>query len=210
MKIAIIGSGNVGSALGTRWAAKGHSVLYGVRDPAAAKVQALLRHIPGAAAATVADAARSGDVVVLTTPWEATQEVIAQAGDLAGKTVIDCTNPLTADLSGLAVGQTDSGGERVARWAKGASVFKAFNTTGAANMAAPEAYPAKPVMFFCGDGDAARRQLVRQLVEDVGFDAVDAGGIESARLLEPLALLWIRLAIQQGFGTSFALRLMRQ
>jgi 8-hydroxy-5-deazaflavin:NADPH oxidoreductase len=209
MRIAVIGSGNVGSALGSRWAAKGHTVVYGVRAPAAAKVDAVVRLAPGATAATVADAARSADVVVLTTPWPATRDAVNEAGNLAGKIVIDCTNPLKADLSGLEVGHTDSAGEQVARWARGASVFKAFNSTGAPNMASQDGYPAKPVMFFCGD-DAARRPIVRQLVEDVGFEAVDAGGIESARLLEPLAMLWIRLALKQGLGTSFALGLMRR
>src|SRR4051794_13987718 len=131
MKIGIIGAGNVGGTVGRRWAARGPDVLFGVRHPDDDKTRRLVAAVgPRARAGTVAAAASFGEVVVLATPWPATESAVRAAGDLAGKAVIDCTNPLTPDVSGLEVGFGTSGAEQVARWAAGARVVKAFNTTG--------------------------------------------------------------------------------
>jgi 8-hydroxy-5-deazaflavin:NADPH oxidoreductase len=108
MKIAVIGSGNVGGALGTGWAKKGHSVVFGVRDKNDDKLQSLKKAGPNARAESVPEAASFGEVVVFATPWPATQDAIRNAGDLKGKIVLDCTNPLKSDLSGLLIGQTTS------------------------------------------------------------------------------------------------------
>ena len=138
MRIAIIGTGNVGSALGRGWARAGHDVWFGARDPGKPELARLVQEAgPRARAAAVAAAAASGEVVVLATPWGAAREAIELAGDLAGKVLIDCTNPLAAGLSGLVVGHTTSAREQVAAWARGARVVKAFNTTGAGNMRNP-------------------------------------------------------------------------
>src|SRR5215472_8028947 len=196
MQIAIIGTGNVGAALGRAWSAKGHEVVYGVRDSASA-VPA-----PGRGAG-VKEAAQGAEAIVLAVPWPATREVLRSCGPLSGKTVIDCTNPLKPALAGLEIGLTTSAGEQVAGWAPGASVFKAFNQTGALNMASTAGYPARPVMFVCGD-DAARKPAVLRLAEDLGFEAIDAGDLTGARLLEPLAMLWIHLANRQKLGLDFA------
>jgi predicted dinucleotide-binding enzyme len=209
MKIAIIGAGNVGGTLGKGWAKKGHAVTFAVRDTSDAKVQALLKESGGAKAAKVADAVAASDVVVLATPWEANEAALRGAGNLAGKVLLDCTNPLKADLSGLAVGFTTSGAEQVAVWAKGARVVKIFNTTGFGNMADPHYSDGAAVMFYCGD-DAAAKADAAKLATDLGFDARDAGGLAVARLLEPYAMLWIHLAIRQGFGMGFAFKLMKR
>ncbi len=210
MRIGIIGTGNVGSAVGTRWALAGHDVMFGARDAKSPKVQALVAAAgKSARAGTVAEAAAFGPVVVLATPFEAAESAIRQAGDLGGKVVIDCTNPLRPDLSALSVGHTTSGGESVARWAKGARVVKALNTTGAGNMTDPR-YPEAPAtMFVCG-GDAGAKATVSELVKALGFDVVDAGPLAQARLLEPLAMLWIWLAYQGRLGPNIAFRLMRR
>lgn len=211
MKIAIIGAGNVGGALGKLWAAKGHQVMFGVPDPQRGKTQGLIKAIgKQAQAGTVKDAAAFGEVVVLATPWPATQDAIRSAGDLAGKVVIDCTNPLAADLSGLVVGTTNSAGEEVARWTKGAKVVKAFNTIGADNFGNPKFGSETASMFICGD-DAAAKSLVGGLAAELGFDVVDVGPLTAARLLEPLAMLWIHLAIKQGWGaTGHAFKMLRR
>lgn len=113
MKIGIIGSGNVGGALGKGWAKMGHSVVFGVRDPGDEKVKSLLKQAaPNARAGSVQEAAAFGEVVVLATPWPATQDAIRSAGNLKGKVVFDCTNPLKPDLSGLAIAHTTSAGEQ--------------------------------------------------------------------------------------------------
>jgi 8-hydroxy-5-deazaflavin:NADPH oxidoreductase len=210
MKIGIIGSGNVGGALGGRWARLGHEVIFGTRNPQGVEMQQLSAKTSGkTSAATLADTARQGEVLLLSTPWPATQEVIAGLGELSGKILIDATNPLLPDLSGLTVGTTTSAGEQVAEWARGAKVVKAFNTVGANIMANPSFEGHRPVMFYCGD-DAEAKHVVAKLIAELVFEAVDAGPLHQARLLEPFALLWISLAYAQGMGRDFAFELLRR
>ena len=208
MRIGIIGAGSVGGALGRGWTRAGHDVTFGVRDAAAPKVQELLA-ATGAKAAAVAEAAAAGEVVVFATPWDATQDAVRHAGDLKGKIVFDCTNPLAPQLAGLTHGFDTSAGEMVAAWAPGARVVKVFNTTGANNMANPEFGGMAATMFYCGD-DAEAKTVAARLAADLGFDPVDAGNLEQARLLEPLALLWIRLAYVQKQGREIAFKLLRR
>lgn len=210
MKIAIFGAGGVGGTLGTAWVAKGHEIFFGVPNPTSDKTQSLLQKIGShAQAGTVDQASAFSDVIVLATPWAATESAIKDAGDLSGKTIIDCTNPLKADFSGLLVGFTDSGAEQVAQWAVGANVVKTLNQTGYENMAEP-IYGGQPtVMFVCGDEENAKATALT-LVADLGFDAVDAGGLEMARFVEPLAMLWISLVYRQGLGRNIAFALMRR
>ena len=204
MRIAVIGAGNVGQAVGKAWAAKGHAVRYGVRNAGDAKYA-------GLATASVADAAREADAILLATPWPATEAAIRAAGDLAGKLVLDSTNPLQMGPDGisLAVGFTTLGGEMVAGWAKGAAVFKTLNQSGFGNLGDTSRYPQRPVMFYAGD-DQQRRGDVATLLGDLGFEAVDAGPLKSARLLEPHAMLWIDLAMKRGQGRNFAYALVRR
>ena len=152
MNVGIIGAGNVGGALGKRWAAAGHKIKFGVGDAAKPDVRQLLQDCGGdVSAGSIADAAQFGEVVVLTTPFAAAQAALQSAGDLTGKIIVDCTNPLKPDLSGLSIGHDTSAAEQVASWAAGAHVVKCFNTTGANNMDNPVYPEGKPVMFCCGD-----------------------------------------------------------
>jgi 8-hydroxy-5-deazaflavin:NADPH oxidoreductase len=211
MKIAVIGAGNVGGALGRLWAGKGHDIAFGLRDPNNPKYAALLKSIGDRGrVTTVGDAAAFGDIVVFATPWPATEQAVRSAGNLGGKIVIDCTNPLSKDLSGLTVGPTDSAGEQVARWASGAKVVKAFNTLGADNFANPRFGAENASMFIAGD-DPAAKSAVARLASELGFDVVDVGPLRAARLLEPLAMLWVHLAIAQGLGPrGHAFKLLRR
>lgn len=210
MKIGIIGAGNVGGTLGKAWAKKGHPVFFGVPRPHDDKMKTLLGSAgPNAQAGTPAEAAAFGEVVVFATPWPATEQAVRSAGNLAGKVVIDVTNPLKPDLSGLEIGHTTSGAEKVAKWARGAKVFKAFNTTGFNIMADPVINGTRMVMFVCGDDEAAKPAVLR-LAADVGFDAVDAGKLTQARLLEPWAMLWISLALRGALGRDFGFALLRR
>jgi predicted dinucleotide-binding enzyme len=209
MRIAIVGAGNVGTTLGAGWAKAGHQIVYGVRNPTDAGVGRRVASTgPTARTLTVAGAVAASEVVLLATPWTATQEALASAGPVAGKIVLDCTNPLKSDLSGLSVGLTSSGAEHVAGWAPGARVVKIFNTTGFNNMANPRYAEGAATMFHCGD-DASAKQVAAALAADLGFDPVDAGPLTNARLLEPLAMLWIHLALT-GQGREIAFRLMRR
>ncbi len=209
MKIAIIGTGRVAAALGKGWATRGHMITFASRQPGSEKVAALVEAAgPRAAAASVADAVARSSTVVLAVPFSAAQETLARAGNLAGKVLADCTNPIAPGLRPLYDSST-SGAEQIAAWAPGARVVKAFNTTGAENMAAP-AYPGgAATMFLCGDDELAKA-AVWQLAEELGFEPVDAGALAAARHLENLALLWIHLAQVNGLGRSIAFRLLRR
>lgn len=208
MKIGIIGSGNVGGALGTRWAANGHSVVFGSRHPDSAQMLELVAKAPGSRAVANAEAVKHADVILLATPWDATKEIIDSLGDLSGKVVLDTTNPIAPDLSGLSIGTTTSAGEQVAQWLPGANVVKAFNTVGNNVMADPTFGDAKVVMFYCGD-DAGAKKTAAALITELGFDAVDAGAMVKARLLEPFAMLWISLAFG-GYTREIAFEFLRR
>lgn len=210
MKIAILGAGNVGGALGRSWAGKGHAIFYGVRDPQSAKVTSLVQSIGARArAGSLREAASDAEVVVLATPWPAAENAIRSAGPLAGKILVDSTNPLAPDLSGLVLGHTTSAAEQVARWAAGAKVVKAFNTTGSGNMADARYDSGRVAMCVAGD-DPAAKKTVLQLAADLGFEGIDAGPLANARLLEPLAMLWIDLAMKRGLGPNIAFQLLRR
>jgi 8-hydroxy-5-deazaflavin:NADPH oxidoreductase len=208
MKIAVIGAGGVGTSLGKTFAAKGHEVRYGARNPASDKVTAALASTPGASATAIADAVGWADAVVLATPWGGTQEAVVAGGDYQGKPLLDVTNPLTPTFS-LALGHTTSGAEQVQAWAPTASVVKIFNTTGLENMANPVYPQGRAAMVYAG-GDAAAKQCAAQLAGDLGFEALDMGGLAGARYLEPAAMVWIHLALVQKMGRNIAFGLMRR
>ena len=210
MKIGILAAGRVGSTLGRVWVNTGHEVRFGVRDPAAAKIAHLVEELGATASAgTVAEAAAFGEVVVVATPWSATKSALKQAGDLAGKVVLDCTNPLQDDLDTLDVPTSTSGGEQVAKWARGARVVKIFNTTSSTNMADPNYGDVRVTMLYAGD-DPEAKAVAADLARDVGFEPVDFGPLRGARLLEELALAWITLAYPRGLGPDFALQVLRR
>ncbi len=213
MKLAVIGAGNVGGTLGTAWAQKaGHEIFFGVTNPNSDKTQALLRTLGGKArAGTAKDAAAFGEMIVLTTPWTAAEAAIRAMGDLAGRVILDATNPLAMgpDGMGLEIGHSISGSEKVQGWARGASVFKTLNTTGFGNMANPVYGGVKSVMFVAGDDTASKPKVV-DLVASLGFDVIDAGPLRNARLLEAHAMLWIELALKRGQGRDWAFAVVRR
>lgn len=209
MKIGIIGTGHVGGALGRLWAAKGHEILFGSRDPHSARVQSLAAEAGATArAGTIAEAGAYGPIVVLATPWSGTRVAVEEAGLAAGTILIDATNPLQPGLAGLELGTTTSAGEEVARWAPGARVVKAFNTLGAAHFANPIFDGAPTSMFLCGD-DAEAKAVAADLAAELGFEAVDAGPLSNARWTEALAMLWIDLTHVRKVG-PIAFKLVRK
>ena len=209
MKIAIIGTGNVGQALAYGWTNKGHQVTFGSRDPAGEKAQAAVAATGGKAEAKrEQEAVQAAEVVVLAVPWNAAETVVNGVGDLTGKILIDATNPIGPGFQ-LAVGKDSSGAELVQQWAPTARVVKAFNTTGAENMRNPIYHGEPTTMFICGD-DAAAKAVVKGLAEDLGFAVADTGGLTTARYLEPLAMVWIHLALVQKQGRDIALKLVQR
>jgi predicted dinucleotide-binding enzyme len=155
------------------------------------------------------EAIGGADVILLAVPWPVACETLAQLGDLSGRTLIDCTNPLLSDLSGIELGHVISAGEQIAAWSPGAKVVKAFNTASIKVMLNPQFGEHRATMFYCGD-DAAAKLTVRQLIEAIGFDPVDAGSLSSSRYLEPLAMLYIHLAFKQGWGSNCAFKILKR
>ena len=214
MRIGVLGTGDVGRVLGAAFAKRGHTVKIGSRDPAQEKVRAWVAKTGSSASAgTFAEAAAFGEVVVLATPWTATESIVEQAGpkSFSGKLVLDATNPL--DFSGgvppkLAVSGADSAGERIQRWLPDAKVVKAFNTVGNQHMDAPDFPGGPPDMFVCGD-DAAAKKTAGELIRSLGFGIVDSGPISSSRYLEALAMVWILEFFATGSG-DHALKFLRK
>lgn len=204
MRIAIIGTGNVGSAIARGLAGKGHPVTLGARDPKSPEVAALAAEAE-ATVALPAAAAATADVVVLALPWAASEAAVRALGDLSGKIVIDCMNPLgmVNGALGLTIGHDTSGGEVVAGWLPNAQVVKTLNQVGAEIMAKNDHLPHRPVMFMAGNSEAAKVR-VGQLLTDLGFAALDAGDISKSRLLEPFGMVWINQALFRGKGRDWA------
>ena len=196
MRVGILGTGEVARALGSGLVDLGYEVRFGTRDPLADKAKALVAKVgPKATIGTFADAAQFGEIVVLATLWKGTENAIRLAGQdhLAGKVVLDTTNPLDFDKGvppTLVVGHTDSAGEQVQRWLPKARVVKAFNIVGNAHMVHPRFPGGPPDMFICGN-DAAAKQTVLDICTAFEYPASDLGGIEMSRYLEPLAMVWI-------------------
>jgi predicted dinucleotide-binding enzyme len=201
MRIAIIGTGNVGSALARALQRAHHTIIFGTRSPDPSDADQ----------ATIAEAAANAEATILAVPFGAVRDVIAAAGGFAGKVLIDATNPLGMGSRGLGLtmGFSTSGAEAIAAMAPGAMMFKAFNQTGFENMADATAYATRPVMFVAGD-DAAAKPLVMGLATDAGFEAVDAGDLAESRLLEAYGMLWIELARKRGLGSDFTFTLQRK
>jgi len=206
MKIAVIGNGHIGAGLGRAWAKAGHGVTFGSRDPGGEELRTLCQEL-GTSAAPVAEAARGAEVVALAVPYGALDGVLQAAGDLAGKVVIDCTNAVEPGMR-LKYGGATSAAEELQKRLPGAKVFKSFNAQGAENLTDPVYGGVAATNFFCGD-DAAGRAVVKRLVEDVGFDAVDAGPLSSARYVEPLMLLWVTSSRATG-TRDLAFKLLRR
>jgi NADPH-dependent F420 reductase len=191
--IALIGTGNVGGALGRRFAENGHTVVYGSRDPGQADVVALVEITGhGAVAVSPAEAATRSRVVVLAVPWSATEDVVRGLGDLSGKIIVDPTNPRVMAADGFAdyppALEQDSNAERIARLAPGAEVVKAFSTLGFETMLDPAVAEGPVTIPLVGD-DRAAKALVGDLAREIGLEAVDVGPLRHARIIEGLHYL---------------------
>lgn len=203
MNVGVLGTGDVGRALGRGFIALGHAVTMGARDARNEKALAWAREMGAkASVGTFGDAAAFGDVIVLATLGVANESAIRTAGPehFRGKVLVDTTNPL--DFSAgvpptLAVSGNDSGGERVHRLLPDAHVVKAFNTVGNAFMFRPAFPGGPPDMFICGNHDDAKTK-VAAILKDFGWGVVDVGGIECSRYLEAMCMVWVLSAMRTG------------
>jgi hypothetical protein len=204
MKIAFIGIGQVGSALAGHLAGLGHTVTIAARDLNSETVKTAIAKYPDLKVAPPPTAVADAEVIFLATPFAANQPALAAAGDLAGKILVDCTNPVAPNLT-HGLNSERSGAELVQSFVSAAKVVKAFTIYGFENFE-DNSYPGygnlKPAMLIAGN-DADAKQVVTKLGEELGWEAVDTGNLAMSLHLEHMTLLWIKMARVQGLGAGF-------
>jgi 8-hydroxy-5-deazaflavin:NADPH oxidoreductase len=208
MRIGILGSGLMGGKLGALFARAGHEVVFSYAR-SEQKLKRLARQAKGKAqAGTPREAAQGADAVLLAVHWSRMDDVLGQAGDLAGKVVVSCSLPMNDDDSALVVAHSSSGAEQLARRLSSAHFVSAFNTVPSEVLFAVYAAKRKanrPNLVYCGDDRTAKKAAVR-LIRDIGFEPLDAGPLRIARYTEPFALLVAELAYEARRGPRLAYR----
>ncbi len=189
--IAVIGTGDVGGALGPEFAAQGHTIIYGSRDPQRGKVKELVEKTGDLASATTpAEAAAQADIVVLAVPGLMVEEITKSLGDLSGKIIIDPTNPLERRMNRLEHAVDTSNAEIIQAAAPGAYVVKAFNTLNWKTMVDPSSAGGPVSIPLVGDNGRAKK-IVAELIAGMGLEPIDVGPLRDARWVEGMLILWI-------------------
>jgi predicted dinucleotide-binding enzyme len=211
MNIGIIGSGNMGGGLGKLWAARGHSILFSGAHNATQLSDLAQSAGNNARAGTPADAADFGEVVLLTVRWPDLGTALSGLAPLLqAKTLISCVNPFKPDFSGLEIGTITSGAEEVAKLAPEANVVECLFLNGTVINSPTRQFGGEtPTVFYCGNSQTAKSH-VAQLLVDIGAEPRDAGGLTSARYLEPYAMLIMTLGMQTGWKTDYAMKLLHR
>jgi len=210
MRIAVIGTGNVGSVLGRRLAAAGHHVSFVTRSVDGDRAKQLATETGIESVVThLSDLAAKPAVIIYAGPYAQAKSILDTIGVSPGVVLVDCTNPLNASFDGLELGHTESAGERIASWAPDCRVVKAFNTSSVATMTDPNYGDHVATQFYCGDDDDAKL-VVASLIRDLGMEPVDAGPLRNSRYLEATAMLYIHLAVRGGWGSQCALKMLRR
>ncbi|MCC9620318.1 NAD(P)-binding domain-containing protein [Thalassospira sp. MA62] len=207
MKIGILGSGLMGAKFGTLWAKAGHDVFFSYSRQTA-KLDRLAEVSPSAKSGSVADAVEKSDVLLLAVQWSQIDDVLAQAGDLNGKIVVNCCVPLNDQETELVIGTTSSGAEELAKRCPKARWVGAFNTTPSEvleTVYARKNDTPRPDVLFYGDDEKAK-DVVRDLITDIGFAPQDAGPLRTARFCEPFAMITAELAYEQPGGAKLTYR----
>jgi hypothetical protein len=211
MKIAFIGIGNVGFSLADVLARRGHEVIIAARDLNSDTVKQAQAKNASLSAKPPAEAVASAEVVFLATPFEANEAALRGTGDLSGKVLVDCTNPVGPGIThGLE--SKISGGEFVQNLVPGARVVKAFTIYGFENFI-DSSYPGyghlKPAMLIAGN-DRNAKKIVMGLCAELGWEPIDTGDISMSLHLEHLTLLWVKMARVQGLGAGFVWAMLRR
>lgn len=198
MRIGILGSGLMGGKLGTLFARAGHEVVFSYAR-SERKLKRLAREARGAArAGTPVEAARGSEVLLLAVHWSRVDDVLAQAGNLAGKVIVSCSLPMSVDDTRLVIANTSSGAEALAKKVRKAHVVSAFGTVPSEvlfGVFEARRRAKRPSLLYCGDHQGAK-ETAAELIHDVGFDPVDAGPLRMARYMEPFTLLIAQLAYE--------------
>jgi 8-hydroxy-5-deazaflavin:NADPH oxidoreductase len=204
MKIAVIGSGNVGGALAQGWAKAGHEITFGVRNKDEFKGNRL-NGTKNITIATISEAVKKSEVIVISAVPQAVQSIAEAMGDVSNKVIIDTMNSVRVKPEPYS-----NTTEALVQLTNCKDIVKCFNTTGAENMANPM-YQGKGIdMFYAGDSDKAKK-VAEQLAKDLGFENVyNFGGSDKLDLLEHFALSWINLAMMQGYGRGMAFKVLKR
>ncbi|WP_119308551.1 NADPH-dependent F420 reductase [Cohaesibacter haloalkalitolerans] len=203
MNIAIVGAGNIGSGLASVLAKTSHSISIVDAQNGAAAAAKLKEQGLNVAVSELSPAVAAADLVILATPFAASKAVVAEA-DFAGKIIVDVSNPITDDFSGLQVGFNSSAAEELAKLAPAAKVVKAFNTVFAQHYASGLKLNGEALQTFVASDDEAARAAVKDLAAEIGLEPKDAGPLSNARYLEPLGYLNINFGYILGYGTQIA------
>lgn len=204
MKITIIGSGNVGGALALGWAKAGHDIVFGVRNQSEFK-GGRLEKTENISVASIPEAVAKSDVIVLAAVPQAIQSIVQSMGDVSGKVIIDAMNSVRVKPDPFS-----NTTEALTSLTNCQDIVKCFNTTGAETMADPFYQGVGVDMFCAGDSDRARK-IAEQLAKDLGFENVyNFGGSDKFNLLEQFAMVWINLAIMQGYGRGIAFKVLKR
>jgi len=203
MKIAIIGTGNIGGTLATHWSKNGHHIFLGVRDTGNFKGQDLLVN-KNTSAHSILDAAQNAEIILVATPPQFAENLSRQFGNTNGKIIIDATNAVFTKPENY------STAFHAFADLTEAAVVKCFNSTGFENMVNPKYGDIALDMFMAGDDEAAKN-IVKQLALEIGFaECYDFGGSNQVELLEKFALSWINLAIFQKTGRNIGFKLLKR
>jgi NADPH-dependent F420 reductase len=209
MKIAVIGTGNMGRGLGRQFAAAGHEVVVGSRDPERARATA--EEIGAVGSGTYAETVAQADALLLAVNWWDIDSALAQLGDVEGKILIDCTNPYTdntysthADLGGASAAQV------IQQRLPGARVVKAWNHVYAQIVNSSPDFGGVPASVLLASDDDDAKAAVTGLARDAGYDPVDAGPLWSAYNIEKVAAVMVTLAYVVGGGTDQALTIVHR
>jgi predicted dinucleotide-binding enzyme len=209
MNIGILGSGQMGGAFAKLWAQKGHNIL--ITSNNLEQTRELAASIgESVCVGIVEEVVKFGDAIVFAVPYSALSDVTRSKDLYSGKVIIDVVNPLTPDAMDLLIGHATSAAEELAGLIPGAKIVKAFNTISARVLQSGDFMfnnvPAN--VFYCGD-DTGAKTVVRRLIEEIGFEAIDAGQLTCSRFLEPMAEFVIQLAVA-GLGDNINLNVMRR
>jgi 8-hydroxy-5-deazaflavin:NADPH oxidoreductase len=211
MRIGILGSGLMGAKLGTIFARAGHEVVFSYAQNGD-KLKKLAREARDKArAGTPAEAAKDADALFLAVHWSRIDDVLKQAGDLSGKTIVTCSLPMDEGNTKLIFGTTTSGAEELAKKVSKAHVVLAFNTVPSEvlfDVFGSKGKELRPSLIYCGDDERAKN-ITAELIRDVGFDPIDAGPLRIARYSEPFSLLVAQLAYEGEDGPELVYRFER-
>ncbi len=205
MKISILGTGKMGSAVGRQLAGCGYQVIFGSREPKANMER--FSGIENISVKNYTEAASAANVVVVAVPWSCTLELLKSLeNQLKEKVIVDLTNPLSADISRLVVGGDNSAAEQIASRLPESHVVKAFNAITADNFPKPDLTGEQAQVFYCSDNEAAK-EVVRKLITSAGYEHKNCGALSNARYVEAIAMLWLQLAFWEEKGSQWSFKI---